>query len=146
MHVAEGGTSIAHESISQQGEALNKMTGSVSANLVSYRAPASVWNKRGWRGTTIEERVVPTIVSAVGALLLRHGVKRGSWRGLAPAVAGATLMGCVAAGLCDPRHAGVRWKHLFRQRSVDRLTTELLDSFPASDPLSVTASAGRRAN
>jgi len=146
MHVAEGGTSIAHESISQRGEALNKMTGSVSANLVSYRAPASVWNKRGWRGTTIEERVVPTIVSAVGALLLRHGVRRGSWRGLGPAVAGATLMGCVAAGLCDPRHARVRWKHLFRQRSVDRLTTELLDSFPASDPLSVTASAGRRAN
>ena len=146
MHVAERGTSIAHESISQRGEVLNKMTGSVSANLVSYRAPASVWNKRGWRGTTIEERVVPTIVSAVGALLLRHGVKRGSWQGLGPAVAGATLMGCVAAGLCDPRHARVRWKHLFRQRSVDRLTTELLDSFPASDPLSVTASAGRRAN
>ncbi len=118
----------------------------VAANLVSYRAPASVWNRRGWSGVTIEERVVPTIVSAVGVLLLRHGMKRRSWRGLGPAVAGATLMGCVAAGLCDPRDARVRWKHLFRKRSVDRLTNELLDSFPASDAPSVTASAGRRAN
>jgi hypothetical protein len=122
------------------------MTLSIAANLVSYRAPASVWDKRGWRGVTIEERVMPTIVSAVGVLLVRHGIRRRSWRGLGPAVAGATLMGCAAAGLCDPRHARVRWKHLFRQRSVDRLTRELHDSFPASDPPSLTASAGRREN
>jgi hypothetical protein len=115
----------------------------IAANLVSYRAPASVWNRRGWQGITIEERVVPTIVSVVGALLVRHGVRRKSWRGLAPAMAGGALLGCAIAGLCDPRHAPVRWKHLFRQRSVDRLTSELLDSFPASDPPSVTASVGR---
>jgi hypothetical protein len=137
------GTCIAPESEVPGGKTLT-MNASIAANLVSYRAPASVWNRRGWRGVTIEERIVPTIVSGVGALLLRYGMKRRSWQRFGPTVAGATLIGCAAAGLFDPRAARVRWKHLFRQRSVDRLTNELLDSFPASDPPSVTASPDQR--
>jgi uncharacterized membrane protein len=87
----------------------------------------------------IEERVAPTIVSAAGAILLMHGMRRRSWRSVGPAVAGAALLGCAAAGLCNPRDASVRWKQLFRKQSLDRVTKELLDSFPASDSPSVTA-------
>jgi len=117
----------------------------VSTNLVSHRAPVSVWDKRGWRGVTVEERVAPALASSAGALLLAYGLSRRSLRGLGSALCGTALVGCAVAGLCNPRHAKVRWKHLFRRdRSADRLTSELLDTFPASDPLSVTASGSKR--
>jgi hypothetical protein len=54
---------------------------------------------------------------------------------------GAALLGCAAAGLCNPRHAAIRWRHLARP-SVDRVTAELMDSFPASDAPSSSAIAG----
>src|SRR5690349_8316169 len=92
-----------------------------SANLVSHRAPASVWDKRGWRGVVIEERMAPQIVSTAGALLLVHGLRRRSWRGVGAAVVGAAMIGCAAAGLCNPREASARWKHLVRDHSHDRL-------------------------
>ena|SRR5262249_30931312 len=115
------------------------MNALVSTNLVSYRAPASVWDKRGWSGVTLEERVAPTLASSAGVLLLAFGLSRRSLRGLGSAIVGAILVSCVAAGLCHPRHAGVRWKYLLRDRSSDRLTNELEHTFPASDPLSITA-------
>jgi hypothetical protein len=46
---------------------------------------------------------------------------------------GAGLIGCAAAGLCNPRHASVRWRHMTRPRT-DRTSIESMDSFPASDP------------
>lgn len=119
------------------------MTALVSTNLVWHRASASVWDRRGWRGPTIEERVAPHIVSAAGAFLVLGGLRRRSWRGLGHACIGAMLVGCATAGLCNPRDAGVRWKHLFGDQSFDRLTNELLHSFPASDPLTVTAPRSR---
>ena len=39
-------------------------------NLTCRRAARSVWDKRGWRGVTIEERVSPWLVSIAGAGLL----------------------------------------------------------------------------
>jgi hypothetical protein len=118
----------------------------VSTNLVSHRAPASVWDKRGWRGVEVEERVAPALASSAGVLLLAYGLSRRSLRGLGSALFGTALVGCAAAGLRNPRHAKTRWKHLFhRNRLADRLTSELLDTFPASDPLSVTAAGPGRA-
>jgi hypothetical protein len=102
-----------------------------------------VWDRRGWRGPTIEERVAPHIVSAAGAFLVVGGLNRRSWRGLGRAFVGAMLVGLRVAGLCNPRDAGVRWKHLFGDQSFDRLTNELLQSFPASDALSMTSPRSR---
>lgn len=102
-------------------------------NLACHRAAQSVWDKRGWSGVTIEERVGPWLVSVVGTALIVAGARRGSLRGLHLMLGGASLISCAAAGLCNPRHATVRWRHLTRPRP-DSDTTELMDSFPASDP------------
>jgi hypothetical protein len=102
-------------------------------NLACHRAAQSVWDKRGWNGVAIEERVGPWLVSAAGASLLIAGARLRSWRGLQLMLGGAGLIGCAAAGLCNPRHASVRWRHMTRPRT-DRTTIESMDSFPASDP------------
>ena len=109
-------------------------------NLGSHRAPRSVWDKRGWNGVTIEERAGPWLVSLAGAGLLMAGARRRSWGGLHLVLSGATLIVCAAAGLCNPRHAAVRWRQ-FTQPSWDRDASESMDSFPASDAPSSTAMA-----
>jgi hypothetical protein len=102
-------------------------------NLTSHRAARSVWDKRGWRGVTIEERVGPWVVSLAGASLLVAGARRRSWGGIHLILGGVGLIGCAATGLCNPRHAAVRWRHM-TQPSWDHLAVESMDSFPASDP------------
>jgi hypothetical protein len=102
-------------------------------NLACHRSTRSVWDKRGWRGVTIEERIGPWMASIAGTALLIAGARRRSFTGLRLMLGGAGLIGCAAAGLCNPRHATVRWRHLTRPRP-DPDTTGLMDSFPASDP------------
>jgi hypothetical protein len=109
------------------------MDTSSTRNLACHRAKQSVWDKRGWSGVTVEERVGPWLVSLAGAGLLVAGARRGSWGGVRLIAGGIGLIGCAAAGLCNPRHATVRWRHLTRTLTVDD-TNELMDSFPASDP------------
>jgi hypothetical protein len=107
-------------------------------NLACHRSARSVWEKRGWNGVTIEERVGPWAVSLAGAALIATGARRRSWTGVHLVVGGATLIACAAAGFCNPRHAAIRWRSL-TERRPDPLTFELMDSFPASDPSSSTA-------
>ena len=109
-------------------------------NMACHRAARSVWEKRGWSGVTIEERVGPWMVSMVGAALMFAGARRRSWRGLHLMLGGAGLIGGAAAGFCNPRHAAIRWRSLRNQYS-DRVTDDLMDSFPASDPSSSSAIA-----
>jgi hypothetical protein len=106
-----------------------------AGNLACHRSAQSVWDKRGWSGVTIEERVGPWVVSLAGLGLLIGGSRRRSWRGAPMMLMGASLISCAAAGLCNPRHAAVQWRRLTRDRS-DRVTDALMDSFPASDPAS----------
>ena len=107
-------------------------------NLACHRSARSVWDKRGWSGVSIEERVGPWAVSLAGAALIVAGARRRSWSGAHLVIGGATLIGCAAAGLCNPRHAAMRWRSL-TERQPDALTDALMDSFPASDPSSSTA-------
>ncbi len=107
-------------------------------NLACHRAARSVWEKRGWNGVTIEERVGPWAVSIAGVALIAAGARRRSWKGVHLVIGGATLLTCAAAGFCNPRHAAIRWRSLTDGRP-DPLTFELMDSFPASDPSSSTA-------
>jgi hypothetical protein len=109
-------------------------------NMACHRAPQSVWEKRGWNGVTIEERVGPWMVSLVGAALMVAGARRRSWRGVHLMLGGAGLIGGAAAGFCNPRHAAIRWRSL-RDHYSDRVTSDLMDSFPASDPSSSSAIA-----
>ena len=117
------------------------MDASNAGNLACHRSARSVWDKRGWKGVTIEERVGPWLVSLAGAGLLIAGARRGSWRGARLMLGGAGLIGCAAAGLCNPRHATVHWRHLTRRDSDRVVTDALMDSFPASDPPSSHAFA-----
>jgi len=111
-------------------------------NLACHRAPRSVWDKRGWAGVTIEERVGPWFISLAGASLVIAGARKRSWRGTRWMLGGATLLGCAAAGLCNPRDASVHWRRL-TQRGLDRIQdAELMDSFPASDAPSSNAMLG----
>ena len=109
-------------------------------NMACHRAARSVWEKRGWSGVTIEERVGPWMVSLVGAAMMIAGARRRSWRGAHLMLGGAGLIGGAAAGFCNPRHAAVRWRSLAQPYS-DRITNDLMDSFPASDPSSSSAIA-----
>ena len=105
-------------------------------NLTSHRAARSVWDKRGWSGVTIEERVGPWLVSLAGVSLVWAGARRRSWRGVRLMAGGVSLIGCAAAGLCNPRHAAVRWRQL-TQPSWDRSSPlESMDSVsPPADRL-----------
>ena len=111
-------------------------------NLISHRSPQSIWDKRGWQGETVEERLVPWLASAAGAGLLAYGATRRSWRGAWLMMGGVALIGCAAAGLCNPRYAAGRLR-LLRQPPVDRVTMESMHSFPASDAPSSNAITGQ---
>ena|SRR5438477_895536 len=113
-------------------------------NLISHRSAQSIWDKRGWQGETIEERLGPWFVSAAGTGLLAYGATRRSWRGAWLMMGGVALIACAAAGLCNPRYAGGRLRHL-RQSRVDRVTMESMHSFPASDAPSSNAVTGQGA-
>lgn len=108
------------------------MDADCARNLACHRAARSVWDNRGWRGVTIEERLSPWIISLAGVGMLIGGVRQRSWGGVRWMLGGATLVGCAAAGLCNPRDASVRWRRV-TWAALDRVTTELMDSFPASD-------------
>jgi hypothetical protein len=114
--------------------------GDSAGNLACHRAARSVWDKRGWSGVTIEERVGPWAVSITGAALIVAGVRRRSWNGAHLVIGGAMLIAGAAAGFCNPRHAAMRWRSL-TACPPDALTGDLMDSFPASDPSSLTATA-----
>ena len=111
-----------------------------SRNLECHRDSRSVWDKRGWSGVTLEERLGPWIVSLTGAGLLVAGERRRSLLGIQLMLGGAGLIACAAAGLCNPRQASIRWRHL-RTPRPDRVSIHLMDSFPASDPPASSATA-----
>jgi hypothetical protein len=121
------------------------MTLTNAANLMSHRAAASVWDRRGWSGLTVEERLGPWLASCAGAGLLAYGITRAtvrpvhSWRGVWFMIGGVSLLSGVAIGLCHPRAAAARWQHLRRDSTADLVTAESMDSFPASDAPSSNA-------
>jgi hypothetical protein len=112
-----------------------------STNLVYQRANGSVWDKRGWQGVTIEERLLPWVVGVAGAAALTYGATRRSWQGLACTLGGLTMWTCATSGLCNPRNAGARIDRFLRQQRRDLVTTQSMHSFPASDPPSFTSAA-----
>jgi hypothetical protein len=112
-----------------------------SKNLTYRRASGSVWDKRGWSGVTIEERLLPWVIGAAGAAAMTYGARRRSWKGVAVALGGLTMWTCATNGLCNPRYASARLDYLMRKRAKDRVTTQSMHSFPASDPPSFTSAA-----
>src|SRR5918996_6143528 len=117
------------------------MSGDRSTNLMYRRANGSVWDKRGWNGPTVEERLVPWVVGAAGAAVVAFGARRRSWSSAVYVMSGLTMWTCATNGMCNPRNATARLDHLLRERRKDRVTKESMHSFPASDPPSFTTGA-----
>jgi uncharacterized membrane protein len=109
------------------------MTTNDASTLISHRAPTSVWDKRGWNGPTIEDRVGPWLVSLAGAALVVYGARRRSWRGIWSMASGISLIAGAVAGLSNPQQARMSLRHHFPRDASDRITIESMDSFPASD-------------
>jgi hypothetical protein len=112
-----------------------------STNLMYQRGTGSVWDKRGWNGPTIEERLLPWVIGAAGAAVMTYGARRRSWSGVMCVMGGLTMWTCATSGMCNPRYASSRLDHLLRPRGKDRVTKESMHSFPASDPPSFTTAA-----
>jgi hypothetical protein len=116
------------------------MTSMEHRNLVPHRAPKSVWDKRGWHGPTIEDRLAPSLISLGGAGLFAFGASRRSLRGTAFMVAGLSFIAFAMAGMCSPGYVAARWRQMAGRREVaDSVTKESMDSFPASDAPSSNA-------
>ena len=110
-----------------------------AVNLASHRSAQSVWDRRGWSGVTIEERVAPWAIALGGVAMMAHGATRRSLGGVSLMLGGAGLIACSALGLCNPRDARMRWRQYVRTPASDRVTDESIDSFPASDAPSSNA-------
>ena len=105
-------------------------THSSGLNLTTHRAPASVWDRRGWDGTRRELALTRWLVGLGGAALALQGMRQKSVSGSLLAGVGGSLAWWAMTG----ERAGWRRQDLVHDASAD--------SFPASDAPSFTPTVG----
>jgi hypothetical protein len=112
-------------------------------NLGSHRAPASVWDRRGWDGTRERLAISRMLVGLGGGALAFQGVRYGGWTGRVLTGLGGTLAWWALTGEGDLTQAR-RWFYdtLNRNPSQDLVNQSSAESFPASDPPSFTSAVG----
>jgi hypothetical protein len=114
-------------------------------NLTAHReAGASVWDRRGWDGTT-EYAMTRWLVGVGGGALAIEGIRRRGATGSFFAGLGGTLVWWALTGQGDLSTAR-RWfadtlEHA-PWRSTDQVQEASADSFPASDAPSFTPTVG----
>jgi hypothetical protein len=114
-------------------------------NLQTHRAPASVWERRGWDGTREQLTMSRWLVGLGGAALALQGLRQRSLRGSALAGLGGTLAWWALTGEGDLWAARHRFGQMLERaglRRDDRWQDPSADSFPASDPPASTAAVG----
>lgn len=121
------------------------MSHSVELNLTTHRAPASVWDRRGWNGTREQLAATRWLVGVGGGALAIQGLRQRGFAGSLMVGIGGSLAWWALTGegdLSDPRRMVSALVDRAFHRREDAIHESSADSFPASDAPSWTPTVG----